>query len=251
MLNLKKEGKLDISVIKSQIGLYDSELREPMSHCENLQDIFEVLMSPKHQLSFFNYELIKLLVHYGSEEIASDFTKYKRKLQKFFENRIMAQSSGNFVVVIDEGITKDAANLPQSQLQNRINFILGHKNLRVVTLESLVAAESENEVEVTATQKSSLEEIVYSIPPPLASSALDAEVLSSAVMSEISPQKYSTVADKISPKTENASMTSASLPQGTYVVMATVIGSISTHQRSTHTYQHLYPISSIHQNIPI
>ena len=104
MLVQQRDGTLDVSVIKSQIIMYDRKLKSPMSHCKSLQDIFETLSSLKHS-SFLDYELIKLLVDYGNDKIKSEFADYKRKLQKFLEDRIIENCSGEekiYVVVIDE-----------------------------------------------------------------------------------------------------------------------------------------------------
>lgn len=138
MLTLQKEGALDVSVIKNQIVAYDKKLKIPMSRCKSLQDIFEKLSLPENS-SFFDYELVKLLVDYGSDKCKSDFIDYKRKLQNFLESRIIEQSTPGgekaYAVVIDESITSDATDLVQ--LQNRVKVILGQKKVTLLPWENL------------------------------------------------------------------------------------------------------------------
>ena len=137
MLSLLKDGALDVSVIKNHLTMYDSNLKNPMSHCKSLQDIFETLNSPKYS-SFLDYELIKVLADYGSDKIKSDFIDYKKKLQKFLEKRIIEHYSGEekfYAVVIDESIIDEIPDL--SQVENRVKNILGQKNLVLLHWENL------------------------------------------------------------------------------------------------------------------
>lgn len=122
MLDLQKDGILDVSVIKSQIIMLDRKLKTPISDCRSLQEIFEILQSPEHS-SFLDYELVKVFVDYGNNKLKGDFVNYKKKLQKFLEKRIIERSSGGeklFAVVIDESITNNITDL--IQLENRVNY---------------------------------------------------------------------------------------------------------------------------------
>ena len=136
MLASLGEGTLDVSVVKSHLAMYDKKLKVPMSHCKSLKDIFEVLVLPEHS-SFLDYEVIKVLVDYGSNEIKSNFIEYKKRLQAFLENRIIEQSSGeekSYAIVIDESITDEIRDL--FLLENRVKLILGHKKLTLLHLET-------------------------------------------------------------------------------------------------------------------
>lgn len=132
ILSLQENGVLDISVVKSQLVMYDRQLKEPMSHCSSLEDIFTVISSPKHS-SILDYELVKVLVDYGNDEIQSELSSYKKELQKFLENRMSEHSSGgekSYVVVLDETITDGHYDL--TGLQNRVRIILGQKNVSLL-----------------------------------------------------------------------------------------------------------------------
>lgn len=129
MLVLQKEGAIDVSVIKNQIVSYDKKLKAPMSQCKSLQDVFKSLILPEHS-SFWDYDLLKVLIDYGSDRIKNAFFDYKKKLQKFFENRMIQHSSGeekSYAVVVDKSITSEISDL--IQLQNRVKMILGHENI--------------------------------------------------------------------------------------------------------------------------
>ena len=136
---MQKDGTLDVSVIKNQIVAYDKRLKVPMSRCKSLSDIFEKLILPEYS-SFLDYDLIKLLVDYGSDECKSEFIDYKKKLQNFLENRIIEQSTpgaekSSYAVVIDESITSDITDL--TQIQNRVRIILGQRSLTLIHWENL------------------------------------------------------------------------------------------------------------------
>lgn len=138
MLVLQKEGTLDLAVIKNQVTAYDRRLKIPMSCCKSVQNIFEKLSSPEYS-SFLDYELVKLFVDYGSDKCKSEFIDYKRKLQKFFESRIVEQitpeGEKSYAVVIDESITGEVTDF--AQLQNRIKIILGQKKITLLPWENL------------------------------------------------------------------------------------------------------------------
>ena len=135
-LDLRKEEK-DVAVIKNQLIMYDRNLKIPLTGCETLTDLFEILRLSKHS-SFLDYELIKLLTDHGSDETRREFVDYKASLQKFLENRIIAQPSSEgvnaYAVVIDEGITNEITD--SQHLQNRVKSILGHRSLNFIYCES-------------------------------------------------------------------------------------------------------------------
>ena len=125
LLNLQKEEKIDVPVVISQIVLYEKEVRALLSQCNSFQDVFQSLNTSKY-LSFVDYDLVKLLVEYGNEEIKSKFIAYKRSLQKLFKNRIIKLEEKN-CVVIDKSIADETRDL--DQLLNCVKFILGQEDL--------------------------------------------------------------------------------------------------------------------------
>ena len=157
MLALQHDGILDTSVIINCIIMYDRKLKTCMSHCTSLQDVVETASSPEHS-SFLDYDLIKLLIDYGSDTIKSAFTDYKKKLQNFLKDRTVKLSSqkgreSHYAVVIDESIVNDNPNL--IQLHNRVKNILGDKNIELVhwknlNMESQVNEEASNNVDETS-----------------------------------------------------------------------------------------------------
>lgn len=137
MLDLQRDEKLDVSVIKSHIIMYDKKLKAPVSCCKTLEDIFNTLCLPKYS-SFLNYELLKLFIDYGNDEIKCQFIKYKQDLQEYLKNRIIKSLSAGKVlhaVLVDESMIDENTDL--IQLQNRVNILLGHKNLTLLHYESL------------------------------------------------------------------------------------------------------------------
>ena len=179
MLNLIKDGTLDISVIKNRLVVYNRRLKSPVCSCESLQDIFEILRSPDH-CSFLDYDLIKLFVDYGSGKVRSDFIEYKKKLQRFLKDRIIESSSGeakSYVIVTDESITDEITDFVQ--FQNQVKSILGQRNLTFMNWEELsfqseskvssikkgiiqenAAPSQEDMIAITATQINSEEDIL-------------------------------------------------------------------------------------------
>lgn len=132
--DIEKDELLDVSVIKSNLVMYDRKLKEPLNCCKSLQEVFETLRSPKYS-SFLEYDLIKVLVEYGSAEAKDNWIHYKKQLQKFLEDRLVQQTSGeevSYAVVIDESLTNEVSD--PIQLQNRVKYILGHRDLKLVHL---------------------------------------------------------------------------------------------------------------------
>lgn len=128
---------LDISVIKSHFVSYDRKLQAPLKNCISLENILDILISEKH-LSFLNYDLIKILVDYGNDEVKTFFIDYKKKLQEFLKGRVIEILSGKekkFAVVVDEKLALEVRDV--EQLNNRVKFILGHKDLITVNFLDL------------------------------------------------------------------------------------------------------------------
>lgn len=139
LLTLQREDKLDISVIKTHLSMYDRQLKALIGKCESMKEIFETLSSPG-RTSFLDYECIRLLVDYGNDAIKSSFIGYKKRLQKYLESCVIEQSSfdgsTSYSVVIDESITKEETNL--DWLQNRVRAVLGHKSLNILMLDDVI-----------------------------------------------------------------------------------------------------------------
>ena len=136
MEDLERTGNVSLSTIITKLVTYDSELRGAVSCCKSLAEVIQKLVSPEYS-TFWDYDLIKILIDYGSEEIKSNFIEYKKKLQKFFEERLIEQPFGGFAVIVDKSIIDECNQL--DQLQNRIRIILGHPSLTLVVQESLSA----------------------------------------------------------------------------------------------------------------
>ena len=168
LLALQKDGKCDYSVIVNQIVQYSEKLEGRMSQCRSLQDIFKALSSPK-LLSFWDYELIKVLVDCGNDEIRESFIDYKRKLQKFFADRMIEWSSEGeksyYAVIIDESIINESTDW--IHLENRVKIILGRENVTVKRWENLLEAKSSNPSGGTTRQQSISAKPVISSSSPL------------------------------------------------------------------------------------
>ena len=82
---------------------------------------------------------MQLLIDDASGNIASGFTRYKKKVQKFLEERLVEQTTEEeektYAVVIDESISNEIPDL--THLHNRVKLILGHKNLALVRWDDL------------------------------------------------------------------------------------------------------------------
>ncbi len=171
LLDLQREGIIALSVIKTKIKLFDNKLRDAMDRCKSLEDVFEVVSSHEHS-SFLDYDLLKLLVDCGNEKLQRKFVNYKMNLQLFFEERLVEQATGegekSYVVIIDKSITDEIEDL--IHLQNRVKFILGHKNVTLLRWESLnlqskpYTSPLEGRVSVTSSHNSSISQSTTSTP---------------------------------------------------------------------------------------
>ena len=129
------EQDVNIAVIKSEILAYNRKLRGDIQKSTSLYDILEVLISKS---SFLDYDLIKILIDHGDTRIKKTFADYKRKLQRFLEERMIEVPSGqegSYAVVIDQSVTEECADL--NHLLNRVKIILGHKNMILLRWENL------------------------------------------------------------------------------------------------------------------
>lgn len=134
-LNLERNGAINLSAIVTNIIAYDSKLKKVMSRCASIPEVVQTLVLPQYS-TFLEYDLIKVLVQCGSNEIQGSFTEYKTKLQKFLEGCLIKQPIGEgFAVVLERSITDECIHL--DQLQNKIRIILGYPELTFVRLENL------------------------------------------------------------------------------------------------------------------
>lgn len=138
LLDLERGGGLDISVVKTQIAIYDRQLKVPLSYCKSLQEAFDILSSSDNS-SFLDYELIKVLTDYGNEELKLEFIDYKKRLQMYFKCRLIACSTPQgekiYAVLVDESLTDEITD--KVRFLNRVKNILGLKDLTVMHWDNL------------------------------------------------------------------------------------------------------------------
>ena len=141
--NIEETSKMEDVITLLQF--YDSNnFKELLSECKNLTEVFEKI---SHFVSFFDYDLIKLLTRkLGSNAIKKKLYKYKKKFQDFSKRRLCECPSNAFgdgaddksekvyVIKTDKSLESLTVNEVQT-LERSMNRILGYEFLRLLRVE--------------------------------------------------------------------------------------------------------------------
>ena len=145
--DLEKNSKLEKVV--NLLVFYDRSLNDELHDCTSITLVFRKI---RKFISFFDYELIKILAkHLGSDKLKKKFSKYKMSFQEFAKHHICECPSDLFAesesydpsadttgkcYIIKTG--EEIENLTVKELktfQRKLNEILGQKFLKVVNVE--------------------------------------------------------------------------------------------------------------------
>ncbi len=120
---------------------YDAMFKNILS---DSSDITEVFIALSDYWSFFDYELIKLIVEtFRNDSILKKFVQYKLHLQEFFKRRICEcprdtfgiKSKGEklFAIKIERSLEEKVEEL--AKIRVKINRVLGSKLLRLLSVD--------------------------------------------------------------------------------------------------------------------
>ena len=148
LLHLKQDmestAKLEdvIFLLNQTCGSKDNDFKESMRACKSLLEVFDHLSD---FVSFFNFDLVKLLTHhFGSPAMKKKLKKYKKRFQNYSKRRVcecpkeafgkVEKSDKIYKIKTDkllETFTVDDLN----KLEHEIRKILGHKLLCLLKVE--------------------------------------------------------------------------------------------------------------------
>ena len=138
--DLKKsiEGTSTIEDVLTLLKFYDkNNFEKLLCNCQTLGDVFNTLSD---FVSFFDYDLLKLLAKkLGSPEVQKKFEAYKKKFQRFSKRCVCEIPQGAFgegqgkengsvyVIKTDDSLSLGVLTLEElKRLEYRMNRILGH-----------------------------------------------------------------------------------------------------------------------------
>ena len=141
MKNIEKSRSLDEVVTLLTFSMKTGS-EEFASHCSSYGEVFRKI---SNLISFFDYDLLKLLIHkMGSSSVKRKLKKYKQKFQQFTKRCVCEVPKGAFgdanksekvfVIKCDKSI--ETMTLEElHKLQYKMNKILGHKLLRLLDIK--------------------------------------------------------------------------------------------------------------------
>ena len=146
LVNLKKDmesnAKLDDVVLFLINSIKDKGFEEVMYNCKNLPEVFRHL---SNFVSFFDFDLVKLLTHhFGSPDMKKKLKKYKIKFQNYSKRRVCECPKDSFgevektdkIYKIKTDKILETFTLEElDKLQHKIRKILGHKLIRLLKVE--------------------------------------------------------------------------------------------------------------------
>ena len=141
MKDIEKSRSLDevVSLLTFSMKTGSEEFE---SHCSSFGEVFRKI---SNLVSFFDYDLLKLLIHkMGSSSVKKKLKKYKQKFQQFTKRCVCEVPKGAFgdanksekvfVIKCDKSI--ETMTLEElHKLQYKMNKILGHKLLRLLDVK--------------------------------------------------------------------------------------------------------------------
>ena len=148
LLHLKQDmestAKLeDVVLLLSQTcGSKDSDFKESLRACKSLAEVFNHLSD---FVSFFNFDLVKLLTHhFGSPAMKKKVKKYKRKFQNYSKRRVCecpkdafgkVKKSDKIYKIKTDKVLETFTVGDLNKLEHEIRKILGHKLLCLLKVE--------------------------------------------------------------------------------------------------------------------
>ena len=140
LLHLKQDmestAKLeDVVLLLSQTYCSeDSDIKESLRACKSLAEVFNHLSD---FVSFFNFDLVKLLTHhFGSPAMKKKLKKYKKRFQNYSKRRVCEcpkeafgkpEESDNIYKIKTDKILDKFTFEDLKKLEHKISKILGHK----------------------------------------------------------------------------------------------------------------------------
>ena len=145
LLHLKQDmestAKLDdVVLLLSQTK--DRDFNQSMRACKNLAEVFNHLSD---FVSFFNFDLVKLLTHhFGSPSMKKKLKKYKKRFQNYSKRRVCecpkdafgnVEKSDKIYKIKTDKVLETLTVEDLNKLEHEIRKILGHKLLRLLKVE--------------------------------------------------------------------------------------------------------------------
>ena len=142
--NIESTAKLeDVVLLLSQARMCkDSSFKESLRACKSLAEVFNHLTD---FVSFFNYDLVKLLTrHFGSSAMKKKLRKYKKKFKDYSKCRVCecpkdafgeAKESDNIYRIKTDRVLENLTVEDLNKLEHEIRKILGHKLLHLLKVE--------------------------------------------------------------------------------------------------------------------
>ena len=142
--DIESTAKLeDIVLLLSQASISkDDGFKESLRACKSLAEVFNLLTD---FISFFNYDLVKLLTHhFGSPAMKKKLKKYKKRFQKYSKRRVCecpkdafgeAKESDNIYKIKTDKVLEKLTVEDLDKLEHEIRKILGHKLLHLLKVE--------------------------------------------------------------------------------------------------------------------
>ena len=146
LLHLKQDiettAKLEDVVLLLLFNFKDKGFEELMHTCKSITEVFSQL---SNFVSFFNFDLVKVLAHhFGSLAIKKKLKRYKIRFQKYSKRRVCecpkdafgeAEKSDKIYRIKTDKILETFTVEDLDKLQHEIRKILGHKLLRLLKVE--------------------------------------------------------------------------------------------------------------------
>ena len=140
--DIESTAKLEDVVLLLTSNIKDKGFEEVMYNCKNLSEVFRHL---SNFVSFFDFDLVKLLTHhFGSPAMKKKLKKYKIRFQNYSKRRVcecpkdafgeVEKADKIFKIKTDkilETFTLDELD----KLQHEFRKILGHKLIRLLKVE--------------------------------------------------------------------------------------------------------------------
>ena len=128
--------------MKWTCGSKNSNFKESLRACKSLAEVFNHLSD---FVSFFNFDLVKLLTHhFGSPAMKKKLKKYKKRFQNYSKRRVCecpkdafgkAKKSDKIYKIKTDEVLETFTVGDLNKLEHEIRKILGHKLLRLLKVE--------------------------------------------------------------------------------------------------------------------
>ena len=145
LVHLKQDmgstAKLEDVVLLLTSNIKDKGFEEVMYNCKNLSEVFRHL---SNFVSFFDFDLVKLLTHhFGSPAMKKELKKYKIRFRNYSKRRVcecpkdafgeVEEKSDKVYMIKTDKISDTLKEL--DKLLHEVRKILGHKLLRLLRVE--------------------------------------------------------------------------------------------------------------------